>query len=162
VKGGGQSLAAALSFHPDPRLKQYPRFQRNNPMNLLSVQPERPVHGVLYGDGQVVKEGTNLTVSPVPQQQIMMRPPGSLPGGGNPVIPGHPDQIAKSEVLQQLGNPRLTSTAAMSATEQAAAGRRPEGDAMAAISRGIPGQIAMRPEPRGMNTRAVGQLPRRT
>jgi len=161
MKSGDHSLAAAMSFHPDPKLKQDPRFQRNNPMNLLSVQPERPVHGVLYGDGQVVKEGTNLMVSPVPQQQIMMRPPGSLPGGDSPVIPGHPDQIAKSEVLQQLGNSRLTSTAAMGATEQSAAGRRPEGDAMAAISRGIPGQIAMRPEPRGMNTRAVGQFPRR-
>lgn len=150
-------LAAMMSFHPDSASKQDPRYMRNNPKNYLSVQPQQHVYSNLYGDGKVVKPGTNPIINPVAQQQIIVRGQGSMPGGDNPVTPGHPDQIARFEQMEQLGNPRLTSTAAFGASQQ-----RPMGNPRAAIDRGIPG-----PTPSGRSSRAgrnmgrIGGLPGR-
>jgi hypothetical protein len=150
-KQGDQSLAAAMSFHPNPKLKQDSRFQTNNPQNL--PQPEQRVYGVLYGDGQIVHKGTNLTVTPAPQQQIALYPQGRLPGGDSPVIPGHPGQIAKTQDLLNLDDPRRTTTTAMGSSEQG-----PQGNPRAAIDRGIPGPMASggSPRPSGFNTSVIG------
>jgi len=93
-----------------------------------------------------------LQISPVAQQQIVMRPPGSMPGGNSPVVPGHPEQIAPTKLLEQLDNPLRTTTTAMGASQQ-----RPMGDPQAATRRGIPGQLAMGglQQPTGRDTRKM-------
>lgn len=146
----GHTLAAAMSFHPDQGSKRDPRYQRNNPQNYLSVQPEQHVYGTLYGDGRVVKPGTNPIVNPVAQQQMILRDRGSMPGGGNPVTPGHPGQIARFEQMERLGSPALTSTVAFGASQQ-----RPMGNPRVAMDRGIPGPT---PTGRGYNTGRIGGL----
>jgi hypothetical protein len=150
-----QSLATALSFHPNPQAKQDPGNHRNNPMNL--PQPQQHVYGLLYGDGQIAAEGTNVRINPAAQQQISLYPQGRLPGGTSLITPGHPEQIPSTDLLNQLGDPRRTSTAAMGASQQ-----RPQGNPRAAMDRGISGAMASGAQEtrggraRGFNTSIVG------
>jgi hypothetical protein len=146
------SLAAASSFHPDQASKQDPRYQRNNTLNIASVQHEQPVYGTPYGDGQVKQQGTNMMITGAAQQQIVV-PSGRLPNGTNPVIPGHPHQIGRREYLDQLGSMAGGSTAAMGGSQQ-----RPAGDGRAAIDRGMFNPIETRPKTSGFNTRSVGAM----
>jgi hypothetical protein len=154
MTGQQLSLAAASSFHPDPKLKRDPRYQRNNTLNIRSVQHEQPTYGTPYGDAQVVHQGTNLTITGAAQQQIIL-PGRSMPGGSNPVIPGHPHQIGRREDLERLGTLAGGTTAAMGGSEQ-----RPLGDGRDAINRGLFNPIETRPSTKasGFNTRSVGAM----
>jgi hypothetical protein len=146
------SMAAAMSFHPDPRLKRDPRYQRNNPLNAAGYMPDSQAYGTIYGDAQVERPTTGMTLTPAPQQQIVLRPPGSMPGGDNPVVPGHPGQIAPAGALQELDNPLRTTTTVMGESQ-----RRGMGDPQVAMKRGIPGQLAMggAQRPTGRDTRKM-------
>jgi len=154
MRGQQPSLAAASSFHPDQKLKHDPRYQRNNTLNIRSVQHEQPVYGTPYGDGQVVHQGTNLTITGAAQQQMIL-PGRGMPGGSNPVIPGHPHQIGKREDLEQLGGLAGGTTTAMGGSEQ-----RPLGDGRDAINRGLFNPIETKPRTRasGFDTRSVGAM----
>jgi hypothetical protein len=147
----GMSMAAALSFHPNQKLKADPRYQRNNPLNAAGFMPGQQVSGTIYGDAQVERPTAGITINPAAQQQIVLRPSGSMPGGDNPVVPGHPGQIGRTQDLQQLDNPLLTTTTVLGESQ-----RRPMGSGREAIDRGIPGQLAMggAQRPTGFSTSA--------
>jgi len=147
--------AAAFSFHPDPRLKNEPKYQTNRPGNADGLMPEQLQSSNPYGDGVMVRSIDGVTITPAAQQQIVVHPAGSKPGGDNPVVPGNPEQIAPTKLLEQLGSPLRTTTTAMSASQQ---GLR--GNPQAAIERGIPGELAMKPMPRrsGFDTRRPGAM----
>jgi hypothetical protein len=144
--------AAAFSFHPDPRLKNDPKYQTNRPGNAHGLMPEQLQSSNPYGDGVMVRSIDGVNITPAAQQQIVVHPAGSKPGGDNPVIPGHPEQIAPTKLLEQLGSPLRTTTTAMAASQQ-----RPMGDAEAATRRGIPGPLAMGglQRPTGRDTRKM-------
>jgi len=143
--------AAAFSFHPDPRLKNEPKYQTNRPGNADGLMPEQLQSSNPYGDGVMVRSIDGVTITPAAQQQIVLRPSGSMPGGDNPVVPGHPGQIARTQDLQQLDNPLLTTTTVLGESQ-----RRPMGSGREAIDRGIPGQLAMggAQRPTGFSTSA--------
>jgi hypothetical protein len=147
-------LAAAFSFHPDPHFKEDPRYQRNNPANANALMPTQILSGTPYmeDDNKVARPVDGVTITPMAQQQVIMRPPGSMPGGDNPAVPGNPDLIAPSPLLQQIGDLAATTTA-MAGSQQ-----RPMGDPQAAMRRGMPGRLAMGQSqgPSGFSTSRVG------
>jgi hypothetical protein len=150
---GSSSIAKLFGHHLGTR--ETPDGQRNNPQNAMGMEQQQLLSSNPYYDGRIARPVTGLQITPAAQQQIVMRPSGSLPGGDNPVIPGHPQQIAPTKVLQKLDNPLLTTTAPMGESM-----RRPMGDPEVAIKRGIPGQLAMGPMPRqsGFDTRRPGAM----
>jgi hypothetical protein len=136
MKGSQEhSLAKDMSYHPTE--KGDPRRQTNSTMVLKSMQHQQHVYSNPYGDGQVVMPGTNVSVMPNPQQQVIVHPPGRLPNGDNPVMPGHPRQILDRGSLERLAASLSPSQAPMGASQQ-----RPMGDPQAAIRRGISGPMA--------------------
>lgn len=154
-RSGGESSSIAKLFGHHLGTRETPAGQLNRPGNAAGMETQQVFSSNPYGDRMIARTVTGLQITPAAQQQIVMRPSGSLPGGDNPVIPGHPEQIAPTKVLQQLDNPLLTTTTAMGASMQ-----REMGDPEAAIKRGIPGQLAMGPMPRqgGFDTRRPGAM----
>jgi hypothetical protein len=154
-RSGGESSSIAKLFGHHLGTRETPAGHGNNPQNAMGMETKQVSSSNPYGDSLIARTITGLQITPAAQQQIVMRPSGSLPGGDNPVIPGHPEQIAPTKVLQQLDNPLLTTTAPMGESM-----RRLPGDPEVAIKRGIPGQLAMGPMPRrsGFDTRRPGAM----
>jgi hypothetical protein len=150
-----QQASEAMLFGHHLGTRATPEGQRNNPMNARGLMPMELESSNPYGDGRIARSVNGLMFTPAAQQQIVVHPAGSKPGGDNPVVPGHPEQIAPTKLLEQLGSPLRTTTTAMAASQQ-----RPMGDAEEAIKRGIPGQLAMgpRPRPTGFDTRKPGAM----
>jgi hypothetical protein len=150
-----QQASEAMLFGHHLETRTTPEGQRNNPMNARGLMPMELESSNPYGDGRIARSVNGLMFTPAAQQQIVVHPAGSKPGGDNPVVPGHPEQIAPTKLLEQLGSPLRTTTTAMSASQQ---GLR--GNPQAAIERGIPGELAMKPMPRrsGFDTRRPGAM----
>ena len=93
------NLAAAASFHADPQLKQDPRFQRNNTMNMAGMLgPQDLAYSNPYGDSVVRLQQPGIAVNPAAQQRVIMRP-GSKNTPGLPELMLSPDQLAMADQL---------------------------------------------------------------
>lgn len=99
MKLPSMNLAAAASFHADPQLKQDPRFQRNNTMNMAGMLGSQELaYSNPYGDSVVRLQQPGIAVNPAAQQRVIMRP-GSKNTPGLPELMLSPDQLAMADQL---------------------------------------------------------------
>lgn len=133
--GAPQTIAEAISYHPDKKNAQY---QRNNPRNLAGMLgPERRSYGLIYEpDRYIEKFQPGLSVGAGAQQRMFQR------GRNSPGLPDMQLSLGMEATGDEL---RMTTQMPMGESE-----RTQGGDPQAGISRGI-GQ-KMRNQPGGMNT----------
>lgn len=103
-------LARLMSSHPDPAARELPRFQTNNPINIIDTQPQMKVASNLYLDSAIPYRMPGMVPSPEISQRVVLNRPN---------LRGIPELMLPIEMANQLAAEAVYTRMGMSGSMQA-------------------------------------------